>query len=167
MKYEIVINGARRDVEFIPRTNGASRAEFTVDGRLVEADAIQISRGAYSILLGGRSLELTAEETSSGLLLRANGSEYQVEIFDPRSWRRRRGAGIELEGRQQLVAPMPGKIVRVLVAAGQQVSAGQGLLVIEAMKMQNEIRSPKSGTVEKVAQEGQTVNAGEVLAIVT
>ena len=90
-----------------------------------------------------------------------------MEIFDPRSWRRRRGAGIELEGRQQLVAPMPGKIVRVLVAAGQQVSAGQGLLVIEAMKMQNEIRSPKSGTVEKLAREGQTVNAGEVLAIVT
>ncbi len=139
---------------------------FTVDGRLVEADAIKISRGTYSILLAGRSLEVTVEETANGLLVRANGREYQVEIFDPRSWRRGRGAGIELEGRQQLIAPMPGKIVRVLVAAGQQVAAGQGLLVIEAMKMQNEIHSPKSGTVEKVAREGQTVNAGEVLAVV-
>ena len=133
----------------------------------MEADAVRISRGAYSVLLGGRSLEVTAEETSAGLLMRANGREFQVEIIDPRSWRRGRGAGIELEGRQQLVAPMPGKIVRVLVAAGQQVSAGQGLLVIEAMKMQNEIRSPKSGTVEKLAREGQTVNAGEVLAVVS
>jgi biotin carboxyl carrier protein len=167
MKYEISINGARRNLEFTPQADGASRALLTVDGQLVEADAIRISRGAYSILLGGRSLEVTAEETAGGLLIRANGREFQVEIFDPRSWRRRRGAGIELEGRQQLVAPMPGKIVRVLVAAGQQVSAGQGLLVIEAMKMQNEIRSPKSGAVEKVAREGQTVNAGEVLAIVT
>ncbi len=167
MKYEVAINGARRSVEFTPPMNAASRVTFTVDGRLVEADAIRISRGAYSILLGGRSLEVTAEETSNGLLLRANGREFQVEIFDPRSWRRGRGAGIELEGRQQLIAPMPGKIVRVLVAAGQQVSAGQGLLVIEAMKMQNEIRSPKSGTVEKLAREGQTVNAGEILAIVT
>jgi len=140
---------------------------FTVDGRLVEADAVRISRGTYSILLGGRSFEVTAEETSDGLLLRTRGHEYQVEVIDPRSWQRRRGAGIELEGRQQLVAPMPGKIVRVLAAAGQQVTAGQGLLVIEAMKMQNEIRSPKSGIVEKVAREGQTVNAGEVLAIVT
>ena len=166
MKYEIIINGARRSVEFISRTKEASRVTFTIDGRLLEADAIQISRGAYSILLGGRSLEVTAEETSDGLLLRTNGREFQVELFDPRSWRRGRGAGIELEGRQQLIAPMPGKIVRVLVAAGQQVSAGQGLLVIEAMKMQNEIRSPKSGTVEKLAQEGQTVNAGEILAIV-
>jgi biotin carboxyl carrier protein len=167
MKYEIVINGARRSVEFTPPMHGASRVTFTVDGWLVEADAIRISSGAYSVILSGRSLEITAEESSNGLLLRANGREFRVEIIDPRSWRRGRGAGIELEGRQQLIAPMPGKIVRVLVAAGQQVNAGQGLLVIEAMKMQNEIRSPKSGTVEKLAREGQTVYAGEVLAIVT
>jgi biotin carboxyl carrier protein len=167
MKYEIVINGERRRVEFTPPANDLSRVTATIDGRLVEADIVRISRGAYSILLGGRSLEVTAEETSNGLLLRANGREFQVEIFDPRSWRRGRSGAIELEGRQQLVAPMPGKIVRVLVAAGQQVKAGQGLLVIEAMKMQNEIQSPKSGTVEKLAREGQTVNAREVLAIVT
>ena len=167
MEYEIIINGERRIVEFTPQTNGTSRVTFTVEGRLVEAAAIRISRGAYSILIGGRSLEVTAEEAAGGLLLRTNGREFQVEIFDPRSWRRGRGPGIELEGRQKLIAPMPGKIVRVLVAAGQQVTAGQGLLVIEAMKMQNEIHSPKSGTVEKLAREGQTVNAGEVLAIVT
>lgn len=167
MKYEIVINGARRCVEFTPPANESSRVKFTVDGRMVEACAIRIAPDAYSILLGGRSLEVTAEETPSGLLLRANEREFQVEIVDPRSWRRAHGAGIELEGRQQLVAPMPGKVVRVLAAPGQQVSAGDGLLVIEAMKMQNEIRSPKSGTVEKLAREGQTVNAGEVLAIVT
>jgi biotin carboxyl carrier protein len=167
MKYEVVISGARRSVEFTPPRDGMSRVAFTVDDRLVEADAIRISPGAYSILLGGRSFEVAAEESSTGLLMRVKGREFQVEILDPRSWRRRLGAGIELEGRQQLIAPMPGKIVRVLVAAGQQVDAGQGLLVIEAMKMQNEIRSPKSGTVEKLAREGQTVNAGEVLAIVT
>ena len=167
MRYEIVINGARRSVEFTPRTDEASRMTFTVDGRRVEANAIRISRGAYSILVGGRSLEVSAEETSNGFLLRANGLEFQVEIVDPRSWRRGRGSGIELEGRQQLIAPMPGKIVRALVAAGQKVHAGQGLLVIEAMKMQNEVRSPKSGTVVKLAREGQTVNAGEILAIVT
>jgi biotin carboxyl carrier protein len=166
MKYEVVVNGARRSVEFTPPMDEASRVAFNVDGRLVEADAIRISHGAYSILLGGRSFEVTAEETSIGLLFHANGREFHVEVFDPRSWRRGRGAGIEVEGRQQLIAPMPGKIVRVLAAVGQQVNAGQGLLVIEAMKMQNEIRSPKSGTVEKLAREGQTVNAGEILAIV-
>jgi biotin carboxyl carrier protein len=167
MKYEIVINGAGRRVEFTPPANESSRVKFTVDGRLVEACAVLISRNTYSILIGGKSLEVTAEENSDGLLLRAKGREFQAQVIDPRSWRGVRGGGIELEGRQQLVAPMPGKIVRVLVAVGQQVSGGEGLLVIEAMKMQNEIRSPKSGTVEKLAREGQTVNAGEVLAIVT
>jgi biotin carboxyl carrier protein len=167
MNYEIVINGARHIAEFTPPANESSRVKFAIDGRLVEACAIQVSRGAYSILLGGKSVEVTVEETSGGLLLRANGREFQVEIIDPRAWQRGRGAGIELEGRQQIVAPMPGKVVRVLVAAGQKVSADEGLLVIEAMKMQNEIRSPKSGTVEKLPREGQTVNAGEVLAIVT
>ena len=167
MKYEIAVNGTRRKVELSLPATAASRVTFSVDGRLVEADALRISPGSYSILLVGRSLEVTVEEAASGLLLRVNGREFRAEIFDPRSWRGGRGAGIELEGRQQLIAPMPGKIVRVLVAAGQPVKTGQGLLVIEAMKMQNEIRSPKSGTVEKLAREGQTVNAGEVLAIVT
>ena len=155
-------------MEFAPLLDGISRIVFTIDGRPVEADAVQISPSAFSILLGGRSLDVTLEETAGGgLLLRVNGREFQVEINDPRSWRRGRHAGIELAGRQQMLAPMPGKIVRVLVAVGQQVSAGQGLLVIEAMKMQNEIRAPKSGTVEKLAKEGQTVNAGEVLAVVS
>ncbi len=169
MKYEIVINGARRSVDFATaaNSNAAARVSFTVDGRLVEADAIRLASGAYSILLGGKSLEVSIEEKSNGLLLRTNGREFMVEVVDPRSWRRRRGAGVELEGRQQLTAPMPGKVVRVLVTAGQEVQAGQGLLVIEAMKMQNEMRSPKSGKVERLASEGQTVNAGEILAIVT
>ncbi len=166
MRYEVMIGGTRRIVEFSAQSKENSRIAFSVDGRSVEADAITISRGVYSVLLRGRSLEVTAEETSNGVLVRVNGREFQVEIADPRSWRRKRGAGVELEGRQQLTAPMPGKIVRVLVEVGQQVSAGQGLLVIEAMKMQNEIRSPKSGAVEKLAREGQTVNAGEILAIV-
>ena len=167
MKYEIVINGAPRSVEFSPRSDETSRVTFSVDGRPLEADATRISQGVYSILIDGRSLEVTLDDASNGLHLRANGGEYQVEVIDPRSWRRGRGAGIELEGRQQLIAPMPGKIVRVLVVVGEKVNAGQGLLVIEAMKMQNEIRSPKAGSVERLAREGQTVNAGEILAVVT
>ncbi len=84
-------------------------------------------------------------------------------MLDPREWRGRHGT-LEVQGRQQVVAPMPGKIVRILVQAGEAVEAGQGLVVVEAMKMQNEIRSPKSGKVEKiVAKEGETVNPGDVL----
>ncbi|HVH73172.1 MAG TPA: acetyl-CoA carboxylase biotin carboxyl carrier protein subunit, partial [Candidatus Dormibacteraeota bacterium] len=101
------------------------------------------------------------------LQLQTDGREFMAEVIDPRSWRGRRHGGAEAEGRQQIAAPMPGKVVRLLVKAGDPVEASQGLLVVEAMKMQNEIRSPKSGTIERVlVAEGQAVNAGEVLLIV-
>ena len=91
--------------------------------------------------------------------------EFSAEIVDPRTWRGRKQGALQAEGRQQIVAPMPGKVIRVLVAAGDNVEAGQGLLVVEAMKMQNEIKSPKNGKVERLlAKEGQSVNAGDVLA---
>jgi biotin carboxyl carrier protein len=162
MKYEILINGATRRVEF-----DKSRMTAVIDGRKIVADAATVSAAVYSILLDGRSFEVTIETRAKDVLVRTAGREFQVEILDPRSWRQGRGGRVELEGRQQLTAPMPGKIVRVLAVPGQTVEAGQGLLVIEAMKMQNEIRSPKSGTVEQLAREGQTVNAGEILAIVS
>jgi biotin carboxyl carrier protein len=166
MTYDILINGTRRSVEVTAPFAEGSRVIAVIDGRSVMADSLSISPGVYSMLLDGRSLDVTVEEATNGLLVRINGREFKLEITDPRAWRRGRDGSIELAGRQQIAAPMPGKIVRVLVAMGQQVEAGQGLLVIEAMKMQNEIRSPKSGTVEKIVREGQTVNAGEILAVV-
>jgi biotin carboxyl carrier protein len=162
VKYEILINGVRRTVELDIPTMLAS-----IDGRKIDADIAATSPGMYSILLGGRSFEVTVEKADGGWLLRTAGREFRIEIVDPRSWRGGHRGGIELDGRQQITAPMPGKVVRALAAVGQKVDLGQGLLVIEAMKMQNEIRSPKSGTVERLAQEGQTVNAGEILAVIT
>jgi biotin carboxyl carrier protein len=99
--------------------------------------------------------------------LQTGSQEFIAEVIDPRAWTGRRHGNAEAEGRQQIVAPMPGKVVRLLVQAGDHVEVGQGLLVVEAMKMQNEIRSPKSGIVERIlAKEGQPVNAGEVLCVV-
>ena len=95
-----------------------------------------------------------------------DGEPFDVEIVDPRAVRRR-GASGTVEGRQTLTAAMPGKVVRVLVSEGDTVEAGQGIVVVEAMKMQNEVKSPKAGTVVKIAaSEGSTVNAGELLAVV-
>ncbi len=107
------------------------------------------------------------ELAGAALRTTVGSREFKVVIQDEREWRRKRGGALEAEGRQHVLAPMPGKIVRVLVQAGDAVRAGQGLLVVEAMKMQNEIRAPKSGTIDRMAVlEGQTVNAGEVVAIV-
>jgi biotin carboxyl carrier protein len=83
-----------------------------------------------------------------------------VELGDPRRWRRT-GSSIEAEGPQEIVAPIPGKIVKVLVTEGQEVERDQGLLVIEAMKMQNELRAPRAGRVERVYMaEGRGVETG-------
>jgi biotin carboxyl carrier protein len=167
MKNDVLLNGARRSVEVTRSAEEPSQLVATIDGRRVEADAAKISPGVYSILLGGRSLEVRVEALVDGMRVRTAGREYRVEIEDLRSWRRSRSGRIDLAGRQQIAAPMAGKVVRVLVAPGQQVETGQGLLVVEAMKMQNEIRSPKTGTVERLlAKEGQAVNSGEVLVVI-
>jgi biotin carboxyl carrier protein len=137
-----------------------------LDGQPIEADAVEIAPYTLSILLKGQSYEIRVSPVPDGKLKVQTGThEFTAEVIDPRAWSGRRHGHVEAKGRQQIIAPMPGKVVRLLVKAGDHVEIGQGLLVVEAMKMQNEIRSPKSGTVERVlAKEGQTVNAGEVLA---
>ena len=138
-----------------------------IDDRAIEADAAEVTPGVYSILIEGTSLEARVEPQGAGLRVIVAGREYTVAVRDPRQWRRHRGAALEAGGRQRVTAPMPGKIVRVLVKAGETVEAGQGILVVEAMKMQNEVRSPKSGTVERLlVSENQAVGAGDVLAVV-
>lgn len=163
MKFEVILNGVGRVVEL---EREAERWRISVDGESVDADAVEIAPDIFSILLNGNSHEVRVTPTSRGTLtLQTAHQEFTAEVIDQRAWRGRRHGALEAEGRQQILAPMPGKIVRVLVQVGDKVEAGQGLLVVEAMKMQNEIRSPKSGTVERVlAKEGQPVNAGEVLA---
>ena len=164
MKFGIEIGRRARSIEL---ARVGERLRCMIDGRALEADAVEVAPGVYSILIGGQSLEARTEAAGSGLRVFVAGREFSVRVSDPRQWRRRRSGVAEAEGPQQVLAPMPGKIIRVLVNAGDAVEAGQGLLIVEAMKMQNEIRSPKSGKVERLlAGEGQTVNAGEVLVIV-
>ena len=173
MKLEIQIGGKKRGVELAreshPDHPERDRWVCRLDGLPVEVDVVNVGTGTYSILLGGLSYEIRVRPgASGGLVVQAGAEEIPVEIYDPRAWRgRRAGAGFAAEGRQQIAAPMPGKVVRVLVKQGDEVEAGQGVVVVEAMKMQNEIRSPKAGKVERLhVSEGQAVNVGEVLAVV-
>jgi biotin carboxyl carrier protein len=137
-----------------------------LNGETIDADVVEISPNTLSILIRGESHEIRVARPAEGLLKIQTGlREFSAEVIDQRSWRGRRLGHVEVEGRQQITAPMAGKVVRLMVKCGEKVEVGQGLLVVEAMKMQNEIRSTKSGTVERLfANEGQTVNAGEMLA---
>jgi biotin carboxyl carrier protein len=167
MKFEVHLDGpSGKKTRIVELERGAGGWRVILDGQPVEADPVEIAPHTLSILLNGQSHEIRITPASAGKLkLQTGTQEFTAEVIDARSWSGRRHGHVEAEGRQQIVAPMPGKVVRLLVKAGDHVEAGQGLLVVEAMKMQNEIRSPKSGTVERVlAKEGQPVTAGEILA---
>jgi biotin carboxyl carrier protein len=168
MKLHIEFDGKMRAVELTSASGGSGNLRrCVIDGREVMADAAEINPGVFSILIGGQAFEARVEPFAGKLRVHVGGKEYVAAVHDPRQWKRGDGAAAVSQGRQQVIAPMPGKIVRVLVKPGEEVEAGQGLVVVEAMKMQNAVRSPKSGTVERVlVAEGQAVNAGEVVAII-
>ncbi len=163
MRREVRIREKKRLVEI--EHHGGSWA-FRIDGQPVAADVVEISPGIYSILLGGHSFEARVQPHGARLEIEVGTRRMTAEVIDPRRLVLA-GHELTLEGRQEVNAPMPGKVVRVMIEQGQPVEAGQGILVLEAMKMQNEVKSPKSGMVERLlVAEGQAVNAGDTLAIV-
>lgn len=164
MNLRLKIGGRTRTVKI---RSADSRMEFSLDGQGVATDVMEVERNVFSVLLGGEAFEVRVERSAQGAWVHVDGRKYAAEVDDPRQWQRGGGGAAGNEGRQNIVAPMPGKVIRVLVQAGSDVVAGQGLFVVEAMKMQNEVKSPKQGKVERVsAKEGQAVNAGEVLAVI-
>ncbi len=164
MNYEVSVDGKAHRLELVHK---AERWECKLDGRVVPVDVVLLRRNVLSLLIEGASYEVRREQTASGLRLSIGSTKYAVELKDPRSLQSRRADTGATEGRKKIVAPMPGKIVRVLVQEKMEVQAGQGVVVVEAMKMQNELKSPKQGIVQKVmAVEGANVNAGDVLLIV-
>lgn len=122
----------------------------------------QVEPGVYSVLRDGTVWEARRD----GNTVTVNGQAYVVEIADPRRWSGRSG-GAQGQGRVAVKAPMPGKIVRVLVAEGDEVEAGAGVVVMEAMKMQNELKTSRTGRVVSVSvQQHDTVESGAVLVVV-
>jgi biotin carboxyl carrier protein len=164
MVYDVTIDGKGFRLELERAETGW---QCRLNDREVKIDAVLTRRDVLSVLIDGKAYEIKREHTAADTHLWVGSVRYLAELRDPRSLRGRRGTGADEKGAKKLLAPMPGKVVRMLVDQGQAVEAGQSILIVEAMKMQNEIKSPKKGTVQKiVAVEGGTVNAGDVLAIV-
>jgi len=172
MLYDIVLSGRVYCLELQKKDE---KWQCRLDGREMLVQAVQISADTISVLIGGKSFEVKHESgvrgrlphTGGGIAVLIRGTRYEVSVADPRSWRGRRRALQGEAGPQTLVASMPGKVVRVLAEEDDTLTAGQGIVVVEAMKMQNEIRSPRAGVLKKMlAHEGMRVNAGDVLAIV-
>ena len=165
MKLDIAINGEPRALALQVSDDG-SQIRFAADSVEESADVLEVEAGVYSVVVSKRSFEVRVDEREETYTVTVAGRSYDVAVRDPR--RRSRGdASLQAAGPQPIRAPMPGKIVHVRVGVGDAVTAGEGLVVVEAMKMQNELKAPKAGTVTAVeVQEGGSVAAGEVLAVV-
>lgn len=156
MKYEIVIDGKAAAL-------AVADGHFSYDALERDYLAEAVGEGAWSILIEGRSY---AVRVLGGGAVSVNGRVYQVEVVDPRGPRGRRGAG-ESSGARSITAAMPGRVVRVLVEPGQEVAEGEPVIVVEAMKMQNEMKAPRAGRVASVkAEAGATVSAGDILVVI-
>lgn len=164
MKLALTINGVERAIDILAP---APACRFQLGDSAERSAHVETPEpGVYSVLMDGRSYDAYVEETPNGLVVSLQGHRFEIEARDPRRWSRK-AAGRGGEGVQTIASPMPGKVVRVLVAAGDAVHAGQGIAVVEAMKMQNEMKAPRAGKVLSLpAKEGATVAAGEVLAMI-
>jgi biotin carboxyl carrier protein len=144
----------------------AGRYHVSIDGRTLEVDYQDLGRGFASLLIDGRSREVGIERHAGGAWsVHLDGALHAFELH-PAARGVKAGAAKSPAGPSKINAPMPGKIVRVLVEPGAQVDAGQGLIVMEAMKMENELRAPRAGRVQKIAvHEGQAVETGVLLVV--
>ena len=164
MKSTCIITGERIEIE-ISRT-GPTTIQAEVAERQYTLDAKAVQPGVYWFNWNNRSIEVSVTPNAEGYIVSVGGQRVTVEVVDART-ALRKAAHHGHEGTIELRAPMPGKVVKVLVVEGDEVEASQGILVMEAMKMQNEIKSPKKGTVKRVSViQGAAVNAGDLLAIV-
>ncbi len=111
-----------------------------------DVDIVEVEPGVYSVIVGDESFEARI----AGNQISVGGYRFTVEVDDPRQWKRSRHAA-GAQGRVSIAAAMPGKLIRVLVAVGDEVTEGQGIMVVEAMKMQNELKAPRGGRVTSIA----------------
>jgi biotin carboxyl carrier protein len=166
--YVALLDGGKREAAIEVTPVGPGLYDVRVGETVHRVDVFRHDAATMSLLIGAESYAVQLDPRASELRVRVRGATYPIDLLDERRLRLRRAGGrFTLDGKQVLTAPMPGKVVKVLAKAGDAVKAGQGLLVIEAMKMENEMKSPKDGKlVELAVAEGQAVENGAVLAAV-
>ena len=162
MKLEIEIAGRTRTVDFKPEENSVE-----YDGTVFPVETRLLRPGVLSLIVNGRAWRVVLEENADDPAVLVAGERIPYSVNDPRSLKARRAHAAGADGPRPIKASMPGRVVRILAQPGDAVEAHQGIVVIEAMKMQNELKSPKDGKVAEIrVKPGDTVAAGDVLAVV-
>jgi biotin carboxyl carrier protein len=170
--FEVELNGRMHRVSVDRSRPG--RFHVSLDGVAHDVDAVRVGEYGISLLLDGnddrsssRELQVVPSGAVAELLVDLEGRTVPVSVNARRTRRRAADAAVHADGEQAIAAPMPGRVVRVLVAEGDQVAARQAVIVVEAMKMENELRSPKAGRVTHVAvTAGMSVEGGRVLIVI-
>ena len=162
--FEVLIS---KNAEMLRFDWAENSGTVSIGDRQISLDSISLSNNCYSLLIGGCSYDISVHEVNGACQVLVNGKPFEVVLHDPKRFRKISGSAEDSAGPMPVSAPMPGKVVKLLVQVGATVQEGQGVAVVEAMKMQNELKAPKSGVVEKIlVDENQPVNAGESLMIV-
>ena len=160
---------AGKDQQITIQQHG-SGVSAEINGRSYKLELRDLGTSEYLLINGNTTYNCRIEETLNHpdlIKVSLRGVTYAVRFTDPKRLRSAQSGAEQDKGTARIMAPMPGKVVRVLVEAGAEVEAGAGIMVVEAMKMQNEMKSPKRGRVVSIdAEVGSTVNAGDVLAVI-
>lgn len=171
MKFSVTINDCQHQVELTRDSSPLlavvddARHEVTIHDSPHERDAKD--GRTYLLSLANRIYECRVVTAAGEMEIAIGHKVFRAHVADPRALPTGEAAANAAGGRARLTASMPGKIVRVMTVQGAQVEAGESLVVVEAMKMQNEMKAPKSGTVVELrAEAGATVQAGDVLVVV-
>jgi acetyl/propionyl-CoA carboxylase alpha subunit len=169
MTFDIEINGRARTIS-VERA-AAGRYRVIVDEHAHVVDAARIGSFGLSLLMDdagvSRDVQISPGSAPGELLVHLDGLSATALVDGRRSGRASADGGTHARGEQAVVAPMPGRVVRLLVSRGDDVAARQGVVVVEAMKMENELRSPRAGRVKEVTvAAGASVEAGRVLVVI-
>jgi biotin carboxyl carrier protein len=163
-RFTALVGDASHAVEILALDDG--RWRVSIDGRVRVVDSRQTGSGTFSLLIDHATADVSVTSRGEEFQVAVDGQTHRLRLLDERAMRRRERAGAA-DGGRELRAAMPGKVAAVLVEVGATVERGQGIVVIEAMKMENEIAAPRAGTVQELrVKPGQAVEAGEILAII-
>lgn len=166
MKLQVEIAENRHEIEI--RRDGET-VFADIDGRRYELEASEPEAGVFLFKHEGRIYEARVSSSGSkeSAHVRVGANEFDVRLVDPKRLRSPASDDGHAEGMAEIKTAMPGKVVRILVEPGAEIAKGDGVLIVEAMKMQNELKSPKNGLVKEIrVGEGATVSAGDTLATI-
>ena len=164
MKLKAIIDEQEHELNV---TIDGGRVHAEIDGRVYDLELREPEPGSYMFLRDAEVHECRVDKTHDGFEVSLHGRNHAVTIVDPKRLRSGQDTHGHHHGLAEITAPMPGKVVRVQIEAGATVEKGSGIVVVEAMKMQNEMKSPRAGVVVSIkVKPGDTVNAGDVLAVV-